>query len=58
MEVTSLEAAFERITVADENDTPVSSTTTYSQSKVRNVHRDAMYLAMKPDSNLPRRHDW
>jgi aurora kinase len=33
-EVASLEAAFERIAVTDENDEQLSSTTTYHKSKV------------------------
>jgi aurora kinase len=34
MEVANLEAAFEKITVTDENDEHISSTATYQKSKV------------------------
>jgi aurora kinase len=34
MDVANLEAAFEKITVTDENDEQVSSTTTYQKTKV------------------------
>lgn len=34
MDVANLEAAFERVTVTDENDDQISSSTTYHKSKV------------------------
>jgi hypothetical protein len=42
-EVANLEAAFERITVTDENDDQISSSTTYLKSKVCNLIRESMH---------------
>jgi aurora kinase len=36
MDVANLEAAFERVTVTDENDDQVSTSTTYHKNQVRN----------------------
>jgi aurora kinase len=39
MDVANLEAAFERVTVTDENDEQISSSTTsYHKTKVHNAH--------------------
>jgi len=45
MDVANLEAAMERVTVTDENDEHISSTTTYHKTKVPD------YAATRPQSD-------